>query len=149
MLIAMLTEATQPPLAFEDPLSDEATRRDQWWYAWRVAAMGLASLGPAAEGALPVLRLVLAERLDDPELGMDVAEALWRIGRRADDVVPGVVAMMEKYAESYEPWFSGLLGEIGPGARGAVPALRRLLQSPDGRVRRSATRALRRIEGSA
>jgi HEAT repeat protein len=89
-------------------------------------------LGPAAAAAVPAL----TQALDDPvgAVTFNAAEALGRIGMPA---VPALVSRLEN--EHFRTLAASILGEMGPTAKDAVPALVRLLDVAD---RATATEAL-------
>jgi hypothetical protein len=90
------------------------------WHEWRPALHGLENMGPAASGAVPTL----LPMLDDPERRVEVVRALGRVG--AAEAVPHLVRLLGSGNE-VERWAAmQALGQIGPAAREAVPALRQL-----------------------
>lgn len=105
----------------------------------REAATVAAGLGPRATGLLPALRATVSDPDADrtiPDLDADVAvaEALWRIGGRADEAVPLLRGALEETGLSWMRWtvaraarVAGLLGAEG---RPLTGALRRLLPDP-------------------
>lgn len=115
----------------------------------QVQAMhALGSMGAHAVTAVPVLerRLNTSTGLGRPAAAL----ALWKITGRAAPVVPALIEALEiKGTNAADAWPSMLaattLGEIGPEAKAAVPALSRLLQANDPLTRRAATAALVRI----
>jgi len=121
--------------ALDDPL--EPVRED--------AAVALGELGPPAKAAAPALERVitrgpLAARVPG-------AKALWRITGRSDPAVGVLVDELGDYL--WGAAAAEALGEIGPPAAGAVPALRKLAASSDqGRedVRQAAVDALKQID---
>ncbi|NEA58907.1 PBS lyase [Streptomyces sp. SID13666] len=87
----------------------------------RSAAEALGELGPAAAGAAPRLRELLA----DPAVWMrvDAAVALWRVSGDAGPVLP---VLRSAWAENVHTRtvIAGCLAGIGPAAAGAAPLLR-------------------------
>src|SRR5262249_10465665 len=104
------------------------------------AAHHLGELGPEAEPALPAL----AEALDAAE-GKDLGlyRALARIG---DPAVPVLVKAGRAATPRARLAAVIALGEAAPRAPAAVPALCEALKDSDEMVRRSAARALKRID---
>ncbi len=99
-----------------------------------MAAMILASQGPAAEPAIPVLIDGLADpalrQLSDGTLaGYDLnfvaAEALARIGPKA---VPALLEALKNDATQFQAVIA--VGRMGPQATDVIPALRKLLDGP-------------------
>jgi HEAT repeat protein len=106
------------------------------------AARALGEIGPAAQAAVSAL----IRALDDASgaVTLDAADALVRIGAPA---VPALVQSLN------QPPLAGLvantLGQIGPAAEAAVPALIRLIDSADDQSRREAILALAAIGPAA
>ncbi|MHB8519978.1 MAG: HEAT repeat domain-containing protein [Limisphaerales bacterium] len=101
------------------------------------AAMLLGELGPAARAALPALE----SHLSDPNQSVRLAsaQALWRITGDATKPLPVLTAMLDSIPKPAQVevglGFSGdhqlirlieALGEMGPAARSAIPALKRV-----------------------
>ena len=103
------------------------------------SAEALGEIGAVAQTAVPAL----VEKLKDPEVAVRVAaaKALWQLEHRAEAVVPVLVQALEDPTVRWHASF--VLGEIGPEAAGAVPALVRVLQ------RERVPRALRAPPSSA
>jgi HEAT repeat protein len=107
-----------------------------------LAALVLSGQGPTAEPALPAL----VKALSDPVIarfanGFDyVVWALVRIGPKA---VPALLDAL-KDDKIRDPAVRAL-GRLGPDAKAAIPALRKLLVPPEGRAAVMAARALVRI----
>lgn len=103
------------------------------------ASEALGKIGGVARPAAPAL----GERLKDPEVAVRVAaaKALWQLEHRAEAVVPVLAEALEDPTVRWQASF--VLGEIGPDAAGAVPALVRVLQ------RERVPRALRSPPSSA
>jgi HEAT repeat protein len=100
-------------------------------FHWRRrAALDLAQVGPDAADAAPML----TSALDDPEMGIRSAAALalWRIERDAEQTIRRLTFILERCPALPDPIGVGqavldaaaALGEIGPAARPALPALR-------------------------
>ncbi len=84
------------------------------------AAEGLGRWGPGAGSALPLLT---TKKLSDRDTGVRVAAArsLWLIDDEGDQVVPVLIDALNDRSVGWQAPF--VLGEIGPQARGAIPAL--------------------------
>lgn len=105
----------------------------------REAASVAAGLGTHATGLLPALRAAVSDPAADrtvPDLDADVAvaEALWRIGGRAEEAVPLLRGALDETGLSWMRWtvaraarVAGLLAGEG---RPLTDALRRLLPDP-------------------
>jgi len=96
----------------------------------RVAADILSAIGPAAQEAVPTL----IEMLKDKDLYFTamVAQALGFIGtpEAVEAVVPYCVKVLQaKVDASYHQHFAMVLGEMGPKAKAAVPALQAILKN--------------------
>jgi HEAT repeat protein len=112
------------------------------------AAAALGSLGRNARLAVPAL-IRVALRDEDPAVRVEAAAALWKIDRKGPLVIP---ALIDALADDNELicWIAAdCLGQIGPEAQDAVPALRRaLLRSfKIGLIRKGVALALQRING--
>ncbi|HJT78157.1 MAG TPA: HEAT repeat domain-containing protein [Gemmataceae bacterium] len=100
----------------------------------RNAAAGpLASMGPMAREAVPVLRRVLADGAgpSDPQedrFRVHAALALWGIERRAEPSVTVLVAILKEGSAASPDALCGLAG-MGPEAESAVPVLVDLLKT--------------------
>ena len=97
--------------------------RDTSRYVRDGAVEALGRIGPAAREASPALMRMLGEEKWGRSR-VAVAEALWKITRDADSVLPTLVRLLEsKDGTIPEGTIAGLLIAIGPEARAAVPAL--------------------------
>jgi len=118
--------------------------------AWRLAARGhamylLGWMGSKAHDAIPVLAEAISD--PDPAVRLAAAEALWRIEKRPERVLPILIAAVQSRQKNADPrWAVYLVGEIGPQARKAVPALAQALSDPDLELRCRAAEALWEIE---
>jgi HEAT repeat protein len=114
------------------------------------AAVALGNFGRDARPAVPALiHTALWDK--DPAVRVEAAAALWKIDRKGPLVIP---ALVEALADDNELvcWMAAdYLGQIGPEARDAVPALRRALGRPFKirLIRKGVALALRRIDGQA
>jgi hypothetical protein len=105
----------------------------------------LGEIGPAAQPALPVL----ASMVNDPENRNHImaVQAVWRIGPRdraeASIIVPKLIKRLSSRKDSRErAWIAGILAEIGPAAREAIPALATAARDSDSQVADAAGKAL-------
>ena len=102
------------------------------------AARALADLKPGPEIAMPAIRRAL-EHADGAQL-TDALDALASLGAAA---VPELIdALQEEPAQARVAY---ILGRIGPAAAPAVPALAKLVHSPNADVQREAIFALAKI----
>ncbi|HZG06122.1 MAG TPA: PBS lyase [Streptomyces sp.] len=86
------------------------------------AVVALGGLGPAAAGAAPRLRRLLAEE-DHLRTRIDTATALWRVARDAGTVLPVLCAAWEENVHIRGP-IADCLVEMGAAAAPAAPLLR-------------------------
>lgn len=77
----------------------------------------------------------------------DVADALEEIGAAGAKLVPDLRVMLGSKNEIIREWAVEILGEIGPSAKEALPALREQLAQKTDRDKRRLERAIQRIEG--
>lgn len=113
----------------------------------RAVAKSLGQIGdPAARAAIPHLKKLL--RSGDELARIPAAWSLWELDRRADDVLPVLVAMLRPGGTN-PALAAEALAAMGEAARAAVPALRLCLEAPAIRAmwaRLHAARALWRID---
>jgi HEAT repeat protein len=126
------------------------TLRDDLAYVRLSAAHALGQLGAEAKEAVPALTTCCL-RDPDPHVRLEAAVALWRIDRRGARVLPALVQALREEDEVLRWIAADCLGEMGPEAQSAVPALLEALQSPFKArlIRMSLTLALERIDPSA
>ena len=105
-------------------------------------ASALEGLGETAEPAIPDLRGLLTHT--DPDVRFATARALWRL--KGDTVVVPVLAKLLEENELVEPCCK-LLGEIGSGAKAALPALIKHAERASPSWSYDAQRAIDRIQG--
>jgi HEAT repeat protein len=105
----------------------------------------LAKMGPAAKEAVPALIEELRAASKPASVYPDIVlRALRAIGAEA---VPGLTDLaLNDQDNTVRRYAIEVLGEIGPPAKAAVPALRQCLDSPDRLISSSAAVALKRIE---
>ena len=97
----------------------------------RLAAQALGEIGPEAKDAVPGLTRALGSK--DVEVRLNVVRALAKMGAEAASAVPELIKCVEGSNEGDLPEVAAYaLGEIGPGARAAEPALIRLLKNKKG-----------------
>jgi HEAT repeat protein len=106
-------------------------------------------LGPTAKPALPVLTAMVK----DPQC-LSRFMAAWAMCRIAPEARPEVAALVphlivqlttDKHPNSRR-FAAELLGEIGPAAQGAIPALSAATEDEDGAVRQAAFKAIETIK---
>jgi hypothetical protein len=110
-----------------------------------LAALALRDRGPDSLRALPALQGALSD--PDPNVRMMSANAIASIGKDAAPAVPALIAACSVPDEQVHVLraCAGALGAIGrPGAKSALPILRKLAENP--RVRWAAERAIRDVE---
>jgi HEAT repeat protein len=133
----------------DDPAISALTRALEDEGAARVkAAEVLGRIGPPAKSAVPALTDLLKE--SNPEARVQAALALWRIDHRAEEAVPVLVSALKGPLTPRPGSALGLpgrfgtvssappacqqaadaLGQIGPEARAAAPALTEVLRDP-------------------
>lgn len=109
------------------------------------------ALGERAEESQAAVGLLLQKALRDPDGGvrLEAAMALYKIDRREEKILPLLIKALQDPDEARRWIAADCLGEIGPPAREAIPALRALLErefkSP--LIRASVALALDKIEG--
>jgi HEAT repeat protein len=91
------------------------------------AAVALGNLGRDARPAVPAL-IHTALWDEDPAVRVEAAVSLWKIERNGPLVIPVLIEALAADNELICWMAADALGQIGPEAREAVPALRRALQ---------------------
>jgi HEAT repeat protein len=149
------TNAAPAVAAVFRALTDEPTR------GVAHAALILGSIGEPARIAIP--RLVELTQIDDPNVRLRSAEALWRLDRQTNTVLPVLIHELESWAtepnalisrkgdefgQSQEEIAAGILREIGPSAHEAIPLLQVMLRSSFNELKESAAAALSEIQGA-
>lgn len=107
------------------------------------AVTALGQIGPPARAALPALRSALGR--DDDSFRLQGIRALWRIGHETEETLPILVRMLCDRANPNRAGAAMLLGEMGPAAAPAAPALAEVLQEEFSYTRVKAEEALRQI----
>ncbi|MFI1660394.1 PBS lyase [Streptomyces sp. NPDC020472] len=122
-----------------------ANRRD---WVREATLRTLAAFGPAAREAVPDMRRLLAA--DSAAVATAAARALWAAEGDRGDVLPALERWLRP-GTSGADWCAAAqaLGEIGPAAASAAPALRPGLVSRDLWVRVRSAAALWRVSGEA
>ncbi|GGW64738.1 HEAT repeat domain-containing protein [Streptomyces caelestis] len=108
------------------------------------AVRALAAFGSAAREATPDLRGLL-----ETDCAVSAADALWSVTGEADAVVPVLLRKLTDGGRGrYQPAAAAdVLGRLGPAARTALPALRRMAGSGEVSERTAAACAVWRITG--
>jgi HEAT repeat protein len=106
------------------------------------AVRALGAWGGAAREAVPDLRGLL-----ETDCSVAAADALWSVTGEADAVVPALLRSLTDGGRGrYRPAAAAdVLGRLGPAARTALPALRRMTGSGEASVRAAAACAVWRI----
>ena len=130
----------------------EATSKDAW-FGQASAAQILVAMGPRAKAAAPTLKKGLLAALKDKDWGLcDVlSAALGKVdAKTAEAVVPQIVVMLDGNDRQAQRLAIIVLGNVGPAAKGVVPALAKMVAGKaHAHLRREAARALRTIGPSA
>jgi HEAT repeat protein len=114
------------------------------------AAIALGNLGREARAAVPAL--THAHLWDaDPAVRVEAAVALWKIDRKGAVVIPALIKALGDDNEMLCWIAADCLGQMGPEAREAVPALRQALLRPFkiSLIRKGVTLALQEIDPRA
>lgn len=121
------------------------------------AARILGCLGESAAEAAPALNAALHDK--DKDVRLAAAKSLWAVAKEAEAVVSVMVQLLAEgaaaSADAGEPRRQFLqavieaLGRMGPPAKAAVPALRRLLKDKNRHVAESAQNTLKMIDLAA
>ncbi|MCH7727044.1 MAG: HEAT repeat domain-containing protein, partial [Planctomycetes bacterium] len=79
-----------------------------------------------------------------------IARALWKLREPPRRLLAVLIVELKDERPDDQPWeAAALLGEFGPGAATAVPALTKSLKSPDAETRRNTAAALGKIGPAA
>ena len=95
---------------------------------WTMREAAAVALGRIGEPAVPAL--VDALRSHDPEMRLQAADTLARIGPGASQAVPSLTELLEDEDIRVRKAAARALGQIGPKAAESVPSLMRALESP-------------------
>jgi HEAT repeat protein len=119
----------------------------RWWF--RVQAIStFGTLGPAAKDVLPDLRTLLKDK--QPAVRYAAAVAVWRVGKDAEAALNTLTADLDPAQPAYllnQAVFD--LGQMGPAAKPAVPALLKLRKHSDASVRFQVASAVKAIDPEA
>ncbi len=118
-------------------LADESPHVRQW------ATRTLAGLGAAAKPAIPAMTEALKDT--DVDVRFAAAEALVKLGVPGR-VVPALIALLEDKRWYNRRWAAEILGDVGPPAKAATPALTKVLKDESEDVRKAAAEALKKIQ---
>ncbi len=103
----------------------------------------LTRFGPAGQEAAPALRAALTNEYASVRLS--AARALWRVDSEPEEVLP----LLEKWLQTGGAYTkvrtAEILMEMGPAAKGSLPALHSLLNDKSENVRRAAAEAVEQI----
>jgi len=109
---------------------------------YSTAVSTLEEIGPPAHEAVPLLSRALA---GEGVWGrMQAARALWRITGEAGPSVAALAAALDDPNERVGRWGAYCLGEMGPAAAAALPALRRKRDQAEGEYKESCLRPVPR-----
>jgi len=120
-----------------DPDSGDILRGEATW--------ALARVGPLAPGTAATLGAAVDDR--SGYVAVRAAEALWKVSGDAGRAVLALVARLADPTVRHAA--AQALNRIGPGAKGAVPALLIAAKSKDRLFRESVVMALRKIDSVA
>jgi HEAT repeat protein len=112
----------------------------------RRAARALGEMGPTAASALDAL--AHAARDDNALVRVRSLEAMWRIARDAERVLPGALQELQHEDRDVRLGAATLLESLGTRARSAKPDLEQLAGDERPHVRQAAGRVLRSLERS-
>ena len=103
----------------------------------------LASIGPKAQAAIPVLLAELPA--GGPAFTNAVAEALWKIDRRTNFALAVFTSQLQSSRVDSLPDRLYYLREMGAAAEPAAPLVRQILLNSDDRAKDAAARTLREV----
>ncbi|MFO0905493.1 MAG: HEAT repeat domain-containing protein [Pirellulales bacterium] len=118
-------EKLRPTVASDGVTTRFTVRPFEDWTMREAAAVALGRIG---EPAVPAL--VEALRSHDPEIRLQAADTLARIGPGAEQAVPSLTELLEDEDIRIRKAAARALGQIGPKAAESVPSLMRALESP-------------------
>lgn len=141
-LIALIETDGKPT----EPLGDADTEsRDNAGVISQAAIRALGSIGAPAHAALPNLERALADR----KLCLTAAQALRRIDSHHQAPVDALTPLLLDPDESTRRCAAETLGEYGPAAKGALPALVPLLDDSTRGVRLAIARVIWQIDSDS
>jgi HEAT repeat protein len=89
----------------------------------------LLELAPDCKGAIPVAREVFEHKEEDPRLRVRTMKLLWKLGEPLEPLVAGLVEIAKDEKSPAAGQALYVLGDMGPAAESAVPALLKMLES--------------------
>ena len=108
------------------------------------AAVALTRIDPHYSGtAVTVLHAL--KNHPEPFIQISAAAALWQLNPIYPCPIPRLINLVEQ-SHGKTVWAVELLGDLGPGAKEAIPALLRLFQSGSVAERRRVATAVRKID---
>ncbi len=119
--------------------------KDKEWFARREAVQALGKMGPVAKEAGPVLEGALKD--EDEAVRCAAAWALAKLGL-PNKGLPVLIAGLEGESAWLRGWVARRLGEVGPPAKAAIPALTKALKDQSKDVRKAAAEALKKIQAA-
>jgi HEAT repeat protein len=126
----------------------QAALADPNLYIRQQVADVLGSAGPEARGAVPALRKALKD--ESPAVRLNAAAALWRVTGDGKSALPVLVAALKREEPlPLRVQAARKLGEVGPAAKAAVPALLEAWRDPDTSAQNFAAIALKAIDPEA
>ncbi len=103
----------------------------------------LGRFGPAGQEAAPVLKAALTNEY--ASIRLSAARALWRIDLEPEEVLPLLEKWLQTGGAYTKAHTAEILMEMGPAAKGSLPALHSLLNDKSENVRRAAAEAVEQI----
>jgi HEAT repeat protein len=124
-----------------------ASLKDELAYVRISSAHALGELGSCAKEAVPALTHAMLYDAS-PRVRLEAAVAIWRIDRRSVRVLPVLIGALQDPDEVSRWIAADCLGDIGPDAAEAIPALKKVLAEPihSRLIRMSISLALERID---
>ncbi len=113
-------------------------------FSQQCTAGSLASVGPAANVAIPILVRALTN--SNPLVRQDIVNSLGRLHSQPEMVVPALTNALNDPAARVRSAACLALSQVGAGAKPAVPALVKALNDADPGVTSVAALALRQID---
>jgi HEAT repeat protein len=113
------------------------------------AAHALGKIGRSAQPAIPALRRVVKSKKYDYWVRVAAAKALLNIDPHPTDLVASLLEVLRDQTDENRWFAADVLGELGPDARSAVPALKEALDSDSYTLRESAAKALQKLQAGA
>lgn len=123
--VAAHDEKIRPTVPSDGITTRFTVRPFEDWTMREAAAVALSRIG---EPAVPAL--IDALRSPNPEMRMQAADTLARIGPGASQAVPSLTELLDDEDVRVRKSAARALGQIGPKAAEAVPSLMRALDAP-------------------